>query len=531
MSAEISYPVVQTANGPVKGILEDGVYRFLGIPYAAPPTGKRRFMAPEPHEDWTETRDCFSYPDRCPVLDKWGGLYTEDSTEEERRYSEIKKVDVGNMDLRHYGTYSEDCLYLSLWTPEVGDGRKKQRPVLLWAHGGGFHSGCGDADWHDGTNMAKKHDAVLITFNHRLNVLGFCDLRAYGEQFADSANAGMLDIIAVLKWIRDNIEAFGGDPDRVLVFGESGGGMKTNVLFGMPQARGLFHSAISMSGPSRMRERKSQEASACLLQNLGITAEQIDRIFDVPTETLMEAYRKIPMPLRMELSPVIDGKNLVCDPGTTECAGVNPDVVYCIGTTHDDARLFIEDYHLCDMGWDELPSKLPLLGLSEDDAQDIIRLCLEEDDREPDAGDVFFTLRTEIQFRANARAVAQARAAAGKPVYMYLFSRMSPSKDYKAGHGSEIAFFLDNIDKAPYNTFGEGDTWSFELSEMIGSWVASLAKTGKPEADNMPEWPLYDTENRGTMVFTQDRAVVKNDPLSGYRKVYEKYCTALTWLI
>ncbi len=519
-------PIVQTQFGPVRGVTEDGVHRFLGVPYAAPPVGRLRFQAPQPHPGWTEPLDCLSYPDRCPVIDKWGGLYPEGETEAERRYAEIKKVDVGNMDLLHRGNYSEDCLRLSLWTPALGVETAQGRPVLVWVHGGGFHSGCGDADWHDGTNMAKKHDAVLLTFNHRINIFGFCDLREYGPQFADSPNVGMLDIIAVLRWVHENIAAFGGDPNRVLFYGESGGGMKTNVLFAMPAARGLFHSAISMSGPSSMRPRNTKPAVEHLLQTLHIVPEEIDRLFDVPTEELLAAYGAIPRPLMMEFSPVIDGVHIVADPGSPECAEVNPEAAYCIGTTHDDGRLFIEDYHLCDMSWEELPAQIVRLGYDPAHVEEIIALCKEDPDRVPDPDDVFFALRTELQFRGNARAVADVRAAADKPVYMYLFSRESPSRDYKAGHGSEIPFFLDNIDKAPYNHFGPEDTWSVELSAMVADYVAALARDGKPAAEGRPAWPRYDPEKRRTMVFANDRVEVREDPLAGYRIAYEQYYTA-----
>lgn len=522
-------PIVQTKYGPVRGVCEDGINRFLGVPYAAPPVGRLRFKAPQPHEGWTEPLDCFEYPDRCPVVDKWGGLYPEGETEAERRYAEIKKVDVGNMDLLHYGTYSEDCLKLSLWTPELGNG--EGRPVLVWVHGGGFHSGCGDADWHDGTNMAKKHNAVLITINHRLNVFGYCDLREYGPEFADSPNVGMLDIIAVLRWIRDNISNFGGDPNRVLVYGESGGGMKTNVLFAMPEARGLFHSAISMSGPSKMRNRNTKAAVEYLLQNLNISPEEIEKIYDVSAENLLAAYAAVPRNLSMELSPVIDGVHITHDPGSVECAEVNPDAVYFIGTTHDDGRLFIEDYHLCDMDWDELPAQIARLGYDPEHIDEIIELCRQDPDRVPEPNDLFFTLRTELQFRGNARAVADARAAAGKPVYMYLFSRESPSRDYKAGHGSEIPFFLDNVDKAPYNHFGPEDSWSVELSAMVADYVAALARDGKPEVEGRPAWPQYDSEKRATMVFANDKAEVREDPIAGYRIAYEQYYKSPVWLV
>lgn len=520
---EWKYPVVKTQFGPVRGVTEDGIHRFLGIPYAAPPVGKLRFQAPQPHPGWTEPLDCLSYPDRCPVISKWGGLYPEGTTEEERRYAAIKKVDVGNMDLLHQGSYSEDCLKLSLWTPSLDKGTAQGRPVLVWVHGGGYHSGCGDADWHDGFNMAKKHDAVLITFNHRLNVFGYCDLRAYGDQYRDSPNVGMLDVVAVLRWVHANITAFGGDPERVLVYGESGGGMKTNVLFAMPEARGLFRAAISMSGPSKMRERKSQEATALLLQNLNIRPEEVDRITEVSTEELLTTYANLPMPLSMELSPVIDGVHIVADPGSAECAEVNPEAVYCIGTTHDDGRLFIEDYHLCDMDWEELPSQIEDMGYDPAHVDEIIALCKDDPDRLPEPNDVFFTLRTELQFRSNAREVADARAAAGKPVYMYLFSRESPSRDYKAGHGSEIPFFLDNIDKAPYNHFGPEDRWSVELSAMVADYVTALARDGEPAVPGFPAWLPYEPEHRWTMVFGNDCAELREDPLSGYRIAFERY--------
>ncbi len=250
---------VETNCGKIRGTADNGVNVFKGIPYAESPEGDGRFRAPRQLKPWTGVRDAFEFGNRAMQDDNAFGLNPA-----------LVKLFAG----RALPPMSENCLVLNVWTPAVNDGRK--RPVMFWCHGGAFISGSGDSPWYDGTNLCRRGDVVVVTINHRLGAFGYLHLGEFGEEFAASGNAGMLDIVAALQWVRDNIAAFGGDAGNVTIFGESGGGAKVSVLMAMPAAHGLFHKAIIQSGPAvQMASRDdASETARQLLAELELSASE-----------------------------------------------------------------------------------------------------------------------------------------------------------------------------------------------------------------------------------------------------------------
>ncbi len=512
---------VRTECGPVCGIKKDKAFVFLGIPYAAPPVGPLRFKAPVPHAPWTEPLAADHYGNKCHQLNPTGIKQPERDPDNpaDQRFFAVRRVDTGNM--VDVGPYSEDCLYLNVWTPSIkeGDGN---RPVLFWIHGGGFSTGSGEAEWFDGTRMASEHNAVVVTINHRLNVLGFFDLRCVcPEEFPDSANAGLLDIVAALKWVKSNISAFGGDPGQVMIFGESGGGGKVNTLLSMPPAKGLFKRAISMSGPTTFTwEGKTRQVTEAMLAAFDLTPETAHHLQEVPVEELYRAAQAIQIPgFGLRFVPIVDGKNVAFEPTSPECWQVMPEVDYMIGTTHDDARLWIVDFDK-DVEFDEaeLRARLTAVGFDSDKIDDVIETAKENYEPEITPGNLYYSLLQEIYFRYAARKIGDIRSDAGCRVYFYQFDRETPNPDCKAAHGAELPFFFDNLAKAPYVADAE-DPECASLASRIASSVVRFAACGDPNGGGLPEWEPYHSKEKPMMVIGNHGVCrMVKDHLSGVRK-------------
>ena len=328
-------PIVETVSGKLRGSLDNGIHIFKGVPYGASTAGHNRFRPPQPPPAWSDVREALAYrgrawqlpgrPPRRPVLETLLG--PADTTPE-----------------------TEDCLTLNLWTPGRGDGGT--RPVMVWLHGGAFAYGSGNRAVTDGTNLAQRGDVVVVSVNHRLNIFGFLHLDDIaGAGWMHSGNAGMLDIVAALRWIHDNIAAFGGDPSNVTVFGESGGGGKVSVLLAMPAAKGLFHRAIIQSGAAirvSTRERASALAAQAL-RELGLRGQECERLLEQPPERILAAIApavravgrsRWPLLDRYDFGPVVDGADLPqhpCDPDAPE---IGDDIPMLVGGTREESAFF-----------------------------------------------------------------------------------------------------------------------------------------------------------------------------------------------
>ena len=430
---------VSTQSGPVAGYIEDGVYTYKGIPYAK----AERFMAPTDPEPWTDVRPSRAYGPTCPQ-EKRAGWWSDDQ-------AFAMHWDDGFPD--------EDCLRVNVWSAGINDNGK--RPVMVWLHGGGFRAGSGqELISYDGAALARDHGVVVVTLNHRLNVLGFLDLSAYGAKYAKSGNAGMLDIVKALEWVRDNIAAFGGDPSNVTIFGQSGGGGKVCTLMAMPSAKGLFNKAIVQSGSitELATSACSRRVGTYTVENLGLRASGVDAIKDVPYDKLLEAYNKALDRVRNEARedgtipenilsailygqvPVVDGDIIPAQPDTPQALALSADIPVIIGSTYHE---FTRD-------------------------------------------------REDPIFRPLALRQAENRAAAGcAPVYLYRFDWESPVLDGSLGstHCMELPFVFDNV--ALHCTLTGGSPEDIELGHRISHLWSSFAATGTPSADDMPEWEPY----------------------------------------
>src|ERR1700731_2448948 len=331
-------PVVEIAAGKLRGISAAGIHSFKGIPYGALPTRRDRFMPPEPPQPWGGVRDASAYAGRAWQLPN-----------RPKRRAVLETL-LGPADTTPEG---EDCLSLNVWTPGVADGA--QRPVMVWLHGGAFGYGSGNRAVTDGANLARRGDVVVVSVNHRLNIFGFLHLADIaGPVWAHSGNAGVLDLVAALRWVRDNIERFGGDPGKVTIFGESGGVGKVSVLLAMPAARGLFHRAIIQSGAAirvSTRERANALAEA-VLKEVEVGRNEYERLQTVPAERLLAAIAPGPRAAgrsrwpfldRYDFGPVVDGSDLPqhpADPGAPPTAG---DIPLMVGGTREESAFFLAD--------------------------------------------------------------------------------------------------------------------------------------------------------------------------------------------
>jgi len=486
--------VIETTAGKVRGTKDQDVLSFKGIPYGGPTGGKRRFLPPEPPEPWTGVRDATDFGPNCPQI---GPVVNPNA-------KPVLGLDRGQ-------SQDEDCLVLNVWTQGVGDGGK--RPVMVWLHGGGYAFGSGSSTMYDGVALSKRGDVVVVTLNHRINIFGFLYLADIaGEPYADSGIAGMLDIELALEWVRDNIEAFGGDPGNVTIFGESGGGRKVSVMMAMPSAEGLFHRAIIQSSPG-LRGKEPKDATSLaerLLSKLGLEANQIDKLQELPAQQLLDALNTlsshrpgtgmtgIGSRAVMMLSPVKDGHYLPSHPFDPVAAPTAAGVPIIIGTNRDESALFLAaDPRRRRLEDSELRERLaPLLGDRMDSVLDVYKRT------RPDASpwDLYIGITSEERRRGCIQLVERKLEGGNAPVFMYLFTWESDYLGYlfKASHALEIPFVFDNVDAVSI-TGSRPDRYELAAA-MSEAWIA-FARNGDPNHPGIPTWKPYTIENRETMLF------------------------------
>jgi para-nitrobenzyl esterase len=490
---------VTTTSGKVRGTVEDQVHTFKGVPYAASTAGANRFMPPAKREPWTDVRDCFELGLRAPQLA---------SSFHGQVPPEFESMDRNE-------PMGEDCLVLNIWTPGVGAGAK--RPVMVWLHGGGYTSGSGGFVCYDGTQLAKKHDVVAISLNHRLTVLGYLYLAGIGgEKYANSSNLGNLDIVAALGWIRDNIALFGGDPNNVTIYGQSGGGGKVSSLMAMPAAKGLFHRAIVQSGAAvkGVPRDTANKSTEMFLAKLNLKPDQVNQLETMSIDQLLQATTPAGMPggPGLALAPVVDGHSLPADPFDPVASEISAGVPLLIGTVEDEVAFFpnqildpIDDASL------HAHVKQILRNASDDQVDKLIAAYRAG---RPGASntDLYLIIASDATFRAGVVTEADRKALQGKgAVYQYYFTWKSPVRDGKlrAFHTIEIPFVFDNVDAAKSMTGSGKDRYA--LAEKVSSaWVA-FARTGNPNTKLAPSWETFDTTKRAVMIINDDWKLV-NDP-------------------
>ena len=490
--------VAQTESGKVGGFLQDGIYIYKGIPYAK----AERFMPPQPADKWEGVRSSRMFGPTCPqaVRMGWGA--------DEHAFA------------FHWddGYPGEDCLRVNIWTPGLNDGKK--RPVMVWLHGGGYAAGSGqELPSYDGFNLAKKGDAVVVTLNHRLNVLGFLDLSAYGDKYAKSGNAGLLDLVAALQWVNKNIAAFGGDAQNVTIFGQSGGGGKVSTLLATPSAKGLYHKAIVQSGSMlrTMDAKYSRRIGAAVMDELGLKASQIDELQKMPYERLLAAGEKAVAKVKAEVekedgistfifgwAPTVDGDVLPAQPFDPQAPAQSKDVPVMIGTTLHE---FTMSTYVPAFRTITKEKAVEFLKQRYGDRTDDFLAAFEKaypGYRPKDLVDVDFVFRPGAVEQARLKAAQQ-----GAPVYMYMFAWESPVLDgmFRSTHCMEIPFAFNNAVLHASMTGGGAEAQAL-AEKMSGAWL-NFARTGNPNAEGLPQWDAY-TEEGGATMFFNNRCEVKH---------------------
>jgi len=497
-------PAVDTAAGKLRGTLSNGIHAFKGIPYGASTAGANRFMPPVKPQPWRGVREATRFGHQSP---------------QNMRFTDVLAPQADPAE-----GFDEDCLVLNVWTPGVNDSRK--RPVMFWIHGGGFAQESGSWPWIDGAALARRGDVVVITINHRLNIFGYLHLADLGgDKYAASGNVGMLDLVAGLEWVRDNIAQFGGDPGNVMIFGESGGGAKVCTLLAMPAAKGLYHRAAVQSGSwLRCTPRDDATATArAVLAELGISAARIDEIQSVPVQKLLslKAGAMVPLPprrgaLRMGYAPVVDGKILPQHPFDPVATPVSADIPLLVGCTRNEATLFyLRDESVFTL--DEAGLRTRVLEMMDETVATRLIDTYKKANPAANASEIFLLIASDRLARRDSIRLAERKFAQGRaPVYMYLFTWNSPALNgrLRAPHTVEIPFVFDNTDIPAVMT--KSPTAKALAEKTSNAWIA-FARSGNPNHGGLPSWPAYNTGERSTMLFDTVCNVV-NDPGSAERK-------------
>jgi para-nitrobenzyl esterase len=485
-------PEVRTHLGTIRGFSDNGISVFKGIRYGAD-TRPRRFRPPLSPVAWEQVADTVEYGASCP-----------------------QSSNVGHMD--------EDCLFLNIWSPELDDGARL--PVMFYIHGGAYSNGSGSSPLYDGAALAKRGNVVVVTVNHRLNAFGYLYLQRLGdERFADSGNCGQLDLILALEWVQKNIARFGGDPDKVLAFGQSGGGAKIATMMATPAAGGLFHRAASMSG---QQVTASGPANATLrsrayLDAIGIGVDETSQLATMPTDKLVPGLAAGDPVLGygpVYFGPVLDMRSIQRHPFYPDAAPQSAHIPMIIGNTRDETRAFLREPELYELDWQDLPDLL-ISNMRVDIRPEFVvdeyrRLY---PDQSP--SDIFFKATTAARSWRGAVIEAEERAKAGRGnTFAYQLNWGSPVQpELGAPHGFDIPLVFGNLD-ADRSLTGSGNN-AQEVSAMLSDAFINFAYNGVPTAGNLPVWKPYTLPGRETMVIDLP-ARLENDPRGAERELFAR---------
>ncbi|RPI05064.1 MAG: carboxylesterase/lipase family protein [Ignavibacteriae bacterium] len=484
-------PRATTTAGVIQGVQDNDICCFKGIPYGDN-TAMRRFLPPLPPKHWDGVRDATVFGNIAPQLSA--------------RRSPLME--------------SEDCLNLNVFTPSLRDGHK--RPVMVWIHGGAYSNGTSNEKLVDGVHLCKRGDVVVVGINHRLNVFGYLFLaESCGKEYEASGNVGMLDLVLALQWVQKNITEFGGDPDNVTIFGQSGGGAKCATLSAMPAAQGLFHRIITESGQQLTGRTKEHATETALkvLKNLNIVPGHIDELCRIPKERLIEACRG------MYFGPVTDGILLPHDPFDPVASPLSKEIPMMMGNTHDETAGLIGggDTTTYDLTWEQLPAKLiqhvkQFFGTLR--PEDVIAKYRQWYPRYSPS-DAFFAITTAARSWRGLIIESERRAEqGGAPTYIFQFDWKSPVNGgrLRAAHTMEIPFVFDNVAYAP-DLVGEGAEQQALAELMSDVWIA-FARTGNPNIPAIPKWIPFNLKDRPTMIFDAVPRL-EHDPRGEERKLFE----------
>ena len=492
--------VAETVFGKVRGYSRNGIVTFKGIPYGGPTNGSSRFMPPAKPQPWAGVRSSLYYGPVSPQGPRSGWLVDENAF--------MFEWDDGQP--------GEDMLRVNVWTPGL-DNRK--RPVMVWLHGGGFSAGSGqELKSYDGESLARRGDVVMVSLNHRLNALGYLNLAAYGQRYECSANAGMLDLVLALEWVRDNIANFGGDPGNVMIFGQSGGGSKVSTLMAMPAAKGLFHKAAIQSG-SALRQNSAEDSgrlAAALLNELGLSAAQVDQLQTIPVTALMEAQEKVLRRANPQAAaagggagwrPTADGKLLPVQPFDPVAPAISATVPLLVGTVLNEQTHGIGHPEYESMTADEVKKRIAA-RYGEKSAS-----IIEAYRRAFPRVKPFDLLSVILAGPSRQNAVTQAErktALGAAPVYLYWFTWQTPVLDGRprAFHCAELPFVFNNTDRCAAMTGGTAE--ARELGAKVSDAWINFARKGDPNHSGLPRWPAFSAEKVPTMVLDKT-CELKND--------------------
>lgn len=502
-AAATMFPVVETAHGRLRGYMSGDVAAFKGIRYAAPSSGRNRFMPPQPVAKWPGVRDALHYSDVSPQV----------PADRRSAYGDLIMFDL------QPGGPGEDCLALNLWSPSLA--QQAKAPVIVVLHGGGFYGGSGNSVGMDGEMMARHSKSVVISVTHRLGAFGFLHLAEMGGgDFGSSGAVGMMDIVAALRWVNQNVARFGGDPSRVLVYGQSGGGAKTSVLLGMPSAKGLIHRAGVMSGSALkvMTPDVATARAAALMKALGLGPRDVGKLQQLPWLTILEAQAGLEAAARAKgeapgsFAPVLDGTAIPRHPFDPDAPAVSADVPMIVSTVLDERAYRMSDFRMDEAG---------LLNFARqragDKAADIVRLYREEDAKSPPFL-IAARMDSDLLFRRGAFIQAELKARQGRaPVWSYLWTWPSPAFGGRFGavHGIDVAPSLYSIRGA----LNGPNPSSMKMAERAASIWGAFAATGDPNNPTLPQWPAYERTKRATLIL-DDNTRVENDPRVRFREFW-----------